>query len=119
MVKLKKKYLFLFYKINLEIEISVREARKRKDFEFLKKLMDDIKLSFYAYWITKEIDCEKKLQEFFGLKRVFSCLNRIDCQVKNCPVELSKEILFKNVTNGKNWIDIENLLGCLINDIDL
>lgn len=43
----------------------------------------------------------------------------MDCQIKICPEKLVEEILFKDVKNGLDWINIENLLGCLINNIDL
>ncbi|RNA43554.1 ribonuclease P subunit [Brachionus plicatilis] len=104
-----------------EIEFSIKELRKTKDFDLLKKVLGQVTLSFYAYWSTKDIDVdsEKEFKDFFGSKRVFNCLNRIDCQVKTCPGELIDKILLKNLIKGKDWIDAENLLGCLINNIDL
>lgn len=103
------------------MQLSLLEIRKDlKSFELLKKIFETIEFSFYAYWESRndEVNQKEVLNEIFGSKRVFNCLNRIDSCVKKCSEEILKNYLMSKISSPNDLIEIENVLGCLINDIN-
>lgn len=77
--------------------------------------------SFYAFWKPKETNDQKSnLIDYFGASNVIECLNRVDHKIVECPASLVREQLMSvDLSVGENWLEVENVIGLLIQNIDL
>lgn len=78
--------------------------------------------TFYACWIPNEekLGAKNDLEQYFGAQSVLECLNRIESKIVDCPESLVNEKLLRiDLNSGDNWIEADNLIGCLINNIEL
>ncbi len=91
----------------------------------LKASFENMSFSFFVYWEPNDTNLKVKseLEAHFGVKRVLQCLNRIDKKVVECDSNIVKEILeqtnqisFDNKV--ENYPIIENLIGCLDNQVN-
>lgn len=103
----------------MQISLSelIKNEQKTGKFKSTFKLME---FSFYACWMLNDVSSSSKnqLEEFFGSHRTLRCFNRIDYKVVECQESiLNDQILNVDLNTGQNWLDVENVIGCFINQI--
>ena len=80
-----------------------------------------MKFSFFLYWKpTYNVNTKQTLDDYFGCERTLNCLNRVDARVVECSSSVLNELAGNsNETNIENFVSIENLIGCLLNQIKM
>ena len=69
--------------------------------------------------IEKDKDPELELKTYFNSNNVVKCLNRIESLTVDVSNELLSSIMDESDLNQlENWFKLENLIGCLVNDIE-
>ena len=105
-----------------EFEISLNEPPE--NVEKLRHIFEQLSFSFYAHFKPTDeknrTNVKDDLQAFFGTTNVLECRNRIDSKVVDCSTSIIDDcFLNADLNNHETWINLENLIGCLINNIDL
>ena len=83
-----------------------------------------MEFSFFVFWkpinSNRALNIKKALDDYFGCERTLNCLNRVDVKVLECSSSVLSELTGSlNETNIEHFISIENLIGCLLNQIKL
>jgi len=73
--------------------------------------------SFYCFWKADILNNEIDLKSHFGCDHVVECLNRIECKTFQIPVEYISMLEELDLKELDDWMNIENLIGCLINNV--
>ena len=94
--------------------------------KILKKSFQNLIFSFFVHWEPNDsqMNVKSTLDSYFGSKRVIKCLNRVDTKIVECQPSILKEIYSQandiySKHNMDNFVLMENLIGCLDNQIDL
>jgi len=105
---------------------EIEKNFKSNSLNALKNSFENISFSFFAYWETNDnnLNVKSELETHFGIKRVLKCLNRVHTKIVDCDSNILKEILEQvNQINLENKIEnytlVENIIGCLDNNIDM
>lgn len=108
--------------MKLEINLILNELKDDdKNIQLLREIFKRFSFSFFAYWEPNEKnqnDIEIELKNYFGTNNVVKCLNRIECLTVDLSIELLSIMEETDLNKLENWSDIENLIGCLVNDIE-
>ena len=82
--------------------------------------------TFYAYWkpslreIERFDDLKETFQTYFGQNKVAETLTRIETKVASIDEELMSKIFLKSdLGQFESWMEIDNLVGCLTQNIPL
>ncbi len=82
--------------------------------------------TFYAYWkpslgeIERFDDLKETFQSYFGQHKVAETLTRIETKVASIDEELMSKIFLKSdLSQFESWMEIDNLVGCLTQNISL
>lgn len=89
----------------------------------MTEIFENLKFSFYVYWKCDDVSDsrleENRLHDYFGKSRVVYCKNRVDSRVIECDSSVLRDICELNeLDDADKWIQVENLFGTLINQIE-
>ena len=87
----------------------------------LENIFRRFSFSFYGFWKADNAstNSEFDLKCYFGSDRVVECLNRIECKKFEIPVQYISLLEKLDMKELDDWLNIENLVGCLINNIKM
>jgi hypothetical protein len=109
----------LLYNLKIkEVMLSLKETFVSTK---LANSFKHIKFSFFLYWKpTYNVNTKQTLDDYFGCERTLNCLNRVDARVVECSSSVLNELAGNsNEANIENFVSIENLIGCLLNQIKM
>ena len=92
----------------------------------IKSVFKNMSFTFYAYFkpslreIKRVDDLKDTFQNYFGQHKVAETLTRIETKVASLDEKLMSEIFLKSdLSQFESWMEIDNLVGCLIHNITL
>ena len=114
-------FFFIFFVVViLEVNMMLNELEDDKKGQILKDVFKKMLFSFYVCWLPESanIDAEIELKNYFGLDKVSKCLNRIETESYQLSSDLVSQLEDIGLNEFESWLKIENLIGCLINNIE-
>jgi hypothetical protein len=96
-----------------------------KKLALYKNIFNRMFFAFYLYWKPADVSkvdypIEKSnLEAYFGKNKVTSCMNRVDIKAISCEKTYLNNLITEcDLSLFENWTNADNLIGCLINDIN-
>ncbi len=109
-----------FFSKEIHYDLTSLCADSKKD--LLRKIFEKLKFSFYILWkpCADTIDAFETVRNYFGHERIVKCLNRYEYK----SMKVNRKQIEKNIENREfkvndEWDKALNLIGCLINNVEM